>query len=540
MKFKASLWLLSLIPIALFAFQNCGSFTALGADSLASSNSDSSADSSNYVDGLPPGLSQNGSTFKRDPGSSSGNYVLPFSSDLSAYVVPTTIRHLQSAPNLNDGFANFAYDDAYPTIFADPNGSLAFATSDSRFDQVNAYFHVDRLIADLAGQNLFPSPYPLLKVNTHCQQTNAKDNSFYSFDDHLLCLGYTDIGTQRIWAAKDADVVVHEFGHSINHKYTTDIVWASTSDNGAMDEAFADLWAYRQNRGNQIAMWFGRAIYVAAGYTVYNTNVFPGLRDLSRIKTYPTDLQYEKHTDSEFVSAPMKEIETNAGFSLTQMAKFEKYVIESLQTGHGIGDAVLAIQDAAAALGVPSAVTSAALSSRALLRKDLISEVVLDSSKPAYVIDNHQYKDFQSGGNCNGALDAGETVLIYPNLRNLGAIKGEVRVEISSPTPSVSFLAGGNFGLFPRLPADGTYLSTELGSASRTSTTYLGRLLSGSLAVRIAAGATGTAHFDLRITSMNTQDSVLQSATRSFDLPIGSSATVSGPCTGAGEMSAWP
>lgn len=543
MRFKSPLWLLCLLPLTLFAFQNCGSFAAVDPSAKAASNLGSTGGGDmSESDGLPAGLSQAGSIFTRDPGTSAGSPTLSFTADLSPYTTSVAIKHLKSGAALNNGYANFAYDDANPTTFAYPSSSLVFAPTDPRFDQVNAYYHVDRLIADLTGLNLFPSPYPLLKVNTHCTQDGADSNAFYSFDDHTLCLGYTDISSQRIWAAQDADVVVHEFGHSLNHKYTPDETWSSSSDNGAMDEGFADLWAYRQNRDHRIAMWFGRAIYVAAGYTYYNSSIFPGLRDLDHVNAYPTAVAFEVHDDSEFISAAVKEIEVNSAMSSANMAKFEKRLIESLQYGHGFADVVTAIQDNAPSVGASSAIVSAALTSRGLLRKDLVADVSLDTMKPFYIVDNHNYSDYQVGGNCNAGLDAGETVLLFPNLRNAGSIKGGVRVSLSSADSFVRVVAGGDVAYFARLPATTTFLAGELGSAPKTGSTYQTKLLGGSFSIKASSSAVSgsIAHLTLTVTTMNTVDSTSQTKTIPINVTIGSVATQPSACSGSGETSVWP
>lgn len=534
---KASLLLAILIPLVLVGYQNCGQFAVLDAGALSSSSSGLGGGGVfSGLDGLPAGISQSGKIFSRDPGTSARNDSLGFDSDLTPYSSSSSIPHLLNKSFLSDGYAELSKDDAFPSVFADPMGSLEFAPSDSRFDQVNVYYHIDRLIADLAGNSILPS-YPLLKVNTHCLNPQAKNNAYYAFDVHTLCLGYTDVSGKRLWAAQDADVVVHEFGHSLNHKYSTDEIMSSTSDIGALDEGFADLWAYRGSRDPRIAMWFGRAIYASAGMFI---NPFPGLRNLDTVKNYPEAVASEVHDDSLFVSSAVKEIEKKSNLSTPNMAKFEKRLIESLQIGQGIPQSVRAIQDEAPAFGIASSVVSSALSSRGLLRKDPVTEVILDSSKPVFVVDNHKYPTYQSGGNCNGALDAGETVIVYPNLRNTGFIKGGVQVSITSSSPLISIIPGGSTGFFNRIGASGTYIEREIGSMSRSSSTFLNKILGASFIVRANAGATGMVHFDVKVTSMNTLDSVPQIATRGFDLQIGTAAPTATDCGAGPELSVWP
>lgn len=520
----------------LLGFQNCGQFTALGSNALSSS---SELDSTPLVDGLAAGLAQPGKIFVRDPGSAVGNSSLDPAGDLTSSASAKTILHLLNKSYLSDGFIELSSDDAFPGVFAQPSASLEFATSDSRFDQVNVYYALDTFIADLKGRSLFPANYPILKINTHCTESGAANNAFYSFDEHRMCLGYSDLQSgKRVWSAQDSDVVVHEFGHSLNHKFSTSEIMTSTSDNGAMDEGFADLWAYRQYQSPYIASWFGRSLYLSAyGYA---PSPFTGLRNLDSVKSYPSAVAYEVHDDSLFLSGAVKEIEKNSGMSVGTMARFEKRLVESIQYGGGLVDVIRAVQDNAASFGVASPTVSAALNSRGLLRKDLASEVVLDSTRPAYVIDNHKYTSYQVGGNCNSSLDAGETVLLMPNIRNTGAVKGSVQVSVTSSTAGVQIVTGGEVGSFARLPANATFVASDLAAKTKGSADYLNRFLPGVFVVKIPSGASGNAHFDITIKTMNTLDTAAQTVARSLDLPIGAVATMSSSCGTSAEASVWP
>ncbi|RYZ85103.1 MAG: hypothetical protein EOP06_16855 [Proteobacteria bacterium] len=365
--------------------------------------------------------------------------------------------------------------------------------------------------------SLFPASYTPISVDAHC--TDAVDNAYYSYEDHQLCMGYTTVNSKKIWAADDQDVTIHEFGHSLNHTFSTTDIITSTPDLGAIDEGFADLWAYRQSLDNKVSVWFGRAIYASRNQSVTS------LRNLATVTNYPIDIADEVHDDASFLSGAIYQIEKDSAVSTLNKTKLEKRILEDLQFGHGLQDAIVALQDEAADIGVPINTVTAALSARGLYRNDDVNQVGLNVSKPAYPIDTYKYS-FMQNGNCNGALDAGETIVVYPNLENTGSIKGGIALELSSATANVSVLAGGDYGFMYRLRANNSFRLGELSILDKTDPDdldiYWPRLLAPSFVVKAEANATGTATFNLKISTMNTISGVANTKTVSFTLPIGS------------------
>jgi hypothetical protein len=540
-KTKRQLGYLLLLPLILLGYQNCGSFATdpllqLSSASSGSVGGNGIAFDAPYIDGLAAGTSQPGSLFARDPSSTSSNDRLSFTTALSPYVVQTTIKHLDSSKTyLSDPYISVNSDDFYAGSYADPNSSLVFPQDEQRFQQVNAFYHTDRLIADLMGQSLFPgASYTPIKVKSHCAQAS---NAFFDTSARVLCLGYVSINGTKVWAADDTDVVTHEFGHSLNHLYSTDAILGSTMEMGAMDEAFADLWAYRNSGDPRVSVWFGRAITSPGGSGAYS-----GLRNLDVVKHYPADVAPEVHDDSLFISAVVKSFEVSAGMNTSTLAKFEKHLLESLQLGHGFGDVIQILQDEAVTYGVSPSVVTNALNDRGLYRKDLASEISLDVAKPVYVIDNHGDSSHQVGGNCNGNLDSGETVILFPNVRNSGAVKGGVTMNLVSNTAGVTVLSGGDYGFLYRIPASTTYLEGEMGGLTPRNLSagdYSDRLVQGAFYVRAAAGVTGAASLTLNIKTMNTIDGVAQIRALPISLNVGSVPTASS-CTAGAEAGVYP
>jgi hypothetical protein len=531
LKLRTRILLLPLLAFTVLGYQNCGgNLETIVSDRWALGSGGSGGGGDSYLDGLPPGIEQTGKAFDRDPGSDNGNASLAFSTDLSSFGSTVTVKHLKNVGYLSNGYAMVDTDTTYPSNIASPSTALSYTPTNPRFQQVNAYFHLDTLIADMAGMSMFPSSYNPISVDAHC--TDAQNNAYYSFDDHALCLGYSTVSGKKIWAADDKDVTVHEFGHSLNHTFSTTEIITSTPDLGALDEGFADLWAFRQQKDERISVWFGRAIYAAAGVS---TAGWSGLRNLQEVKSYPTDYVDEVHDDSLFYSGAVHAVETSANLSLQQMTRLEKRLLESLQYGHGMQDAILSLKDEAADLGISATVVNQALSARGLLRKDAASDVQLNTTQPVYFIDNHVLDGAistipNSGGNCNSALDNGEVILLYPNLENAGTnYKGGIATELVSNSANVTVLSGGDHGFYYRLKPSTNFRAGELASLNHSTpgsaayNTYLGRVLPPSFVVR--ATAAGAASLTMKITMMDTITGVPETKNLPISFTVGSVAT---------------
>ncbi len=117
-----------------------------------------------------------------------------------------------------------------------PNADFtALTRSKNAFEAVMAYFHVDRtrFYADSLGlsQPLRKKPQKIF--------SNAipDDNSFYSTADHLMVFG-----TGGIDDGEDADVIVHEYGHSLQDQAAPGSL-NTGRQGGTMAEGYGDYMA---------------------------------------------------------------------------------------------------------------------------------------------------------------------------------------------------------------------------------------------------------------------------------------------------------
>lgn len=128
---------------------------------------------------------------------------------------------------------------------ADASGSLLFDRSQSGFEDVNAYFHVDRSQRYLQSLGYTGSrgvaQYPV-PVDTH--GANGADTSFFipSLTIGQGTLIFGDGGTDD---AEDPDLIVHEYAHAL-HEWISPGTFLGpfASEGRAVSEGFADYWGF--------------------------------------------------------------------------------------------------------------------------------------------------------------------------------------------------------------------------------------------------------------------------------------------------------
>jgi len=398
------------------------------------------------------------------------------------------------------------------------------------------------LVSSLNQLGVFPSTYPLTHVNAHCTDSDAENNSYFDPSINSLCLGYSTINTFTGWAAFDADVIVHEFGHSINYAVVSDgDLLSSTQDLWALDEGVADLWAYLQNGNPYIAQYFGYVLTKAITPNSPSLTNYKGLRDLSVVPSYPDSIEGEAHSDGVMISTVLYDLH-QAGIPIDMLKKLTIRVLSDLQTGDTFADVMSYILEESANLQIDITTVQAALTARNLLRKDSVSGLSLLPAK-IFVIDNHA-SSIQAKGNCNGKLDAGETAILYLDVQNDNSTLGTVatRLTTNAPANEVSVLSGADYGWYIRFNPNSTYLQSLPSSAQTVgSSAYFEHLFYSSFAIKATAAAAGkTYQFTLQTLGFNSVDASPVLGAINFSIPVGSVANIAVKCPGAGENSVWP
>jgi Zn-dependent metalloprotease len=126
-----------------------------------------------------------------------------------------------------------------------------FADSDTHFDEVNCYYHIDRVynyFKDLGFRGLKvnnkhgKSATPLGQIRATVHVGTQYDNAFYSPATGEIYFGdgsYPNAGGLRD-LAKESDVMYHEFGHAVLDELRPNI---TGTDGAALHEAYADYFA---------------------------------------------------------------------------------------------------------------------------------------------------------------------------------------------------------------------------------------------------------------------------------------------------------
>lgn len=170
--------------------------------------------------------------------------------------------------------------------------SLAFAydRADDRFEEVMAYFHLDRTQARIQALGF-------TNVNGDRQRVyvNAMpdDNSFFSPQTDEIWTGQGGVDD-----GEDADVVVHEYGHAIQHDQVPNFGFG---DGASMGEGFGDYMATSFEPS-------GAADPDCVGdwdATAYSPSNPPCLRRVDGRGHAPEDLVGESHADGEIWSAAL-------------------------------------------------------------------------------------------------------------------------------------------------------------------------------------------------------------------------------------------
>jgi uncharacterized repeat protein (TIGR01451 family) len=194
---------------------------------------------------------------------------------------------------------------------SDPDRVYQYDRDDPRFEQVVVYYTIDFVqrymhalgFDDASGTANGIRDFPTL-VNAHWDDD---DQSFYSTGDDALHFG--DGGVDD---AEDADIVVHEFGHAIQHDQNA--CWGG-GEMGAMGEGFGDYLAASifSDRGNAGYQAENAACVGEWDATAYSAMEPPCLRRVDGSKKYPDDLVRQVHADGEIWSAALWDLRAAVG-----------------------------------------------------------------------------------------------------------------------------------------------------------------------------------------------------------------------------------
>jgi len=187
-----------------------------------------------------------------------------------------------------------------PPDIAPPEESNAddfkYSSGDDRFEAVMIYYHVDTIQRYLQSLGITTAHNRQIEADAH----DSSGGAWFSPMDGGIHFGSS--GPCRPDRGEEADAIIHEYGHAIQHDQVPG--WGAANpvtgrdETRAMGEGFGDILA---------------CVYFAEKGGGYQREVFEdwvfgdidGLRRVDGIKTYPSDWTNDEHENGEIWSAAL-------------------------------------------------------------------------------------------------------------------------------------------------------------------------------------------------------------------------------------------
>lgn len=274
-----------------------------------------------------------GKVFDPSPIASTNDLALVDNNDATSPTLDAA-RYSVVLPRLDgSGFLRGSYVDAQPKQAANralsAGQTFDYDRSDDRFEEVMAYYHIDRAQDRIQGVLGFSD------VNNRVQvaivNASNQDNSFYDPGKQTI-----EYGSGGVDDAEDAEIVLHEYGHSIQDNQ---VPGYGGGDEGAMGEGFGDYFAtsVSQALSHKISDPDCLAAWDASGYAS------ACLRRLDGSKHFPEHADGEVHDDGEIWSAALAKSRATLGPDLMDRLVIESHFLLSANETFGAAvDAVLA------------------------------------------------------------------------------------------------------------------------------------------------------------------------------------------------------
>jgi Zn-dependent metalloprotease len=217
----------------------------------------------------------------------------------AASAVPTNAYQLKALQGLEGtGFLDgpYASSSASKRRVSSATGTFVFDRSQDGFSETMGYYFLDyaqRYIQTLKFSNV-NNRQQVFSVDRY-----KKDNSFYESSTKTITYG-----TGGVDDAEDAEVIWHEYGHSILDNQVPG--YGTSLEADSIGEGFGDYLA--GSLGAQLSDGFQDLCIADWDATSYSSTTPPCLRRLDGTKHYPEDIVGEVHDDGEIWSAALWQI----------------------------------------------------------------------------------------------------------------------------------------------------------------------------------------------------------------------------------------
>jgi hypothetical protein len=241
----------------------------------------------------------------------------------AAIAVPSSAYHLELLQGLDgSGFLDgtYASSSASKRRVSSASQRFVFDRSADGFSETMGYYYLDyaqRYIQSLGFTNV-NNRQQVFSVDRY-----KKDNSFYQPSTKNITYG-TGGGDD----AEDADVVWHEYGHSILDNQV--LGYGTTLEADSIGEGFGDYLA--GSLGAQLSGGFQDACVAEWDATSYSATIPPCLRRLDGTKHYPESVVGEVHDDGEMWSAALWQIRSALGGTKADTVILQHHFLLTIDT----------------------------------------------------------------------------------------------------------------------------------------------------------------------------------------------------------------
>ncbi len=209
-----------------------------------------------------------------------------------------TLQRLGAGPTLSGKYATVVR--ARNGLATSANHQFVYTRHDDRFEQVNAYYGIDKAQAYIhsLGFNDVNNRPQTLNINTI-----SVDNSFYDPETREITYGKGGVDD-----AEDLEVVWHEYGHAIQDAQVPG--FGESEQAGSIGEGFGDYWAVTMSEATSNG--FDLPCVMDWDSTSYTSSVPHCLRRTDTGKT-TDDIDGEVHDDGEIWSNALWDINQALG-----------------------------------------------------------------------------------------------------------------------------------------------------------------------------------------------------------------------------------
>ncbi|HEX7807505.1 MAG TPA: proprotein convertase P-domain-containing protein, partial [Thermoanaerobaculia bacterium] len=264
----------------------------------------------------------------------------------------------------------------------DASGSLVFDREQDGFEDVHAYFHIDRnqrYVQSLGYKDSRAiAPYAI-DVDAHA--TSGTDNSFFLPSLTTIGRGTLFFGEGGTDDAEDADLLIHEYGHALLEWIAPGTFGgANTSEARALGEGFGDYWAFSAHHDARVAS--GRDPFCFADWDArcweddasQQCSYAPGTDCLRRLDGTNTMADYDRtahtgveHENGTIWSSALREIHQAVGREVADTIILESIFDVPAQPTFATAARLILRADEMLYRGAHASAICAAMTSRAIL-----------------------------------------------------------------------------------------------------------------------------------------------------------------------------